>query len=165
MFVVSDLGALWALAEVDERHLGAIAAGRAVTIEVSAFPGEPFPGAIAFVGDTVNERTRRVVVRCAVPNPAGRLRPGMFANVRLTTGAPRQVTAVPRAAIQEIDGASVVFVETAPGSYAVRALTVGGETDGWVEVTGGVRPGERVVTTGSFLLKSQVLEAAAPAEG
>lgn len=165
MFVVSDLGALWALAEVDERHLGALAVGRAVRVEVSAFPDEPFAGTIAFIGDTVNEKTRRVVVRCLLPNPDGRLRPGMFANVRLATGAPREITAVRPGAVQEVEGRRIVFVETRPGTYAVRTVTVGAEADGWIEVTSGLQAGEKVVTTGSFLLKSRLLEAAMADEG
>ncbi len=165
LFVVSDLGALWALAEVDERHLAALSVGRRMTVQVAAYADARFPGTVAFIGDTVDPKTRRVVVRGSVPNPGGRLKPGMFATVQLETGAPRGLVAVPAAAVQDVDGRKVVFVERTAGTFAVRPVTLGREADGWVEVVNGVSAGERVVAAGSFLLKSELLTSAAPDEG
>lgn len=165
LFVVSDLSALWALAEIDERHLGAISVGRAMTVQVAAYSEARFHGTVAFVGDMVDLKTRRVVVRCSVPNPAGRLKPGMFATVQLETSQPRSIVAVPATAIQDVDGRKVVFVERAPGSFVPRPVTLGREVDGWVEVVGGVSAGERVVGAGSFLLKSELLKSTTPSEG
>jgi cobalt-zinc-cadmium efflux system membrane fusion protein len=165
LFVVSDLGALWALAEVDERHLAALSVGRPMTVQVAAYADERFPGTVAFIGDTVDSKTRRVVVRCSVPNPGGRLKPGMFATVRLETSAPRRLVAVPAAAVQDVDGRKVVFVERTASTFAVRPVTLGQEADAWVEVLTGVAAGERVVAAGSFLLKSELLKSATPDEG
>lgn len=165
LFVVSDLSVLWVMAEVDEQRLGALAVGRAVAVRVAAYPDERFPATITFVGDTVNPKTRRVVVRCTLPNAAGRLKPGMFATVVVDTGVPHRIIAVPAAALQELDGARIVFVEQADGAFLVRRVTVGAEQDGWVEITGGVGAGDRIVTAGSFLLKGELLKSAAPDEG
>jgi cobalt-zinc-cadmium efflux system membrane fusion protein len=158
LYVVADLSELWAVAEIDETQLPLVKAGRATELRVAAYPGENFAGRITFVGDMVNPKTRRVTVRCQVPNADGRLKPEMYAQVTLSAGEPHAVVAVPQAAIQEIEGRPVVFVRTAKGAFEKREVAVGPEAEGWVEVRGGVREGEAVATTGSFLLKSELLK-------
>jgi cobalt-zinc-cadmium efflux system membrane fusion protein len=158
LFVVADLTELWAVAEIDETDLPLVQAGRDVELRVAAYPGETFPGRITFVADTVNPRTRRVTVRCQVPNGGGRLKPEMYAAVTLSAGEPREILAVPSGAIQEIRGRPLVFVRTAEGAFERRDVAVGPEAEGWVEVRSGVEEGESVATTGSFLLKSELLK-------
>jgi cobalt-zinc-cadmium efflux system membrane fusion protein len=153
LYVVADLSELWAVAEIDETQLPLVKAGRTTELRVAAYPGETFAGRITFVGDTVNPKTRRVTVRCQVPNADGRLKPEMYAQVTLSA-----VVAVPQEAIQEIEGRPVVFVRTSKGAFEKREVAVGPEAEGWVEVRGGVREGEAVATTGSFLLKSELLK-------
>ena len=164
LFVVSDLSSLWALAEVDETRLSSVAAGRPADVRVSAYPGETFPAHVTFVGDIVNPKTRRVMVRCALQNPNRRLKPEMFASVMLSSGEPRSVVAVPAEAVHQMGTETVVFVET-PGGFERRVVVPGPEVEGLVEIAQGLRAGERVATTGSFLLKSQLLKAATPEEG
>jgi cobalt-zinc-cadmium efflux system membrane fusion protein len=158
LYVVADLTELWAVAEIDETQLPLVKAGRPTELRVSAYPGETFPGRITFVADMVNPKTRRVTVRCQVPNADGRLKPEMYAQVTLSAGEPHEVLAVPAGAIQEIGGKPLVFVKTAKGSFERRDIAAGAEADGWVEVRSGVKEGERVATTGSFLLKSELLK-------
>jgi cobalt-zinc-cadmium efflux system membrane fusion protein len=158
LFVVADLTDLWAVAEIDETELPLVEAGRDVEIRVAAYPGETFGGRVTFVADTVNPKTRRVTVRCQVPNADGRLKPEMYAALTLSAGEPREVLAVPAGAIQEVRGRPILFVRTAEGSYERRDVAVGSEVDGWVEVRSGVSEGEAVATTGSFLLKSELLK-------
>lgn len=165
LFVVSDLSHLWALAEIDETRLSRVAVGRPVDVRVSAFPDVAFQGTIAFVGDTVNPRTRRVTVRCILPNPDGRLKPEMFATIALGTTEPRLVVVVPATAIQEYEGSPVVFVQDAPQTFRVRKVVTGPETEGLVEVRQGLKAGETIAATGAFLLKSELLKASAPDEG
>jgi cobalt-zinc-cadmium efflux system membrane fusion protein len=158
LYVVADLSELWAVAEVDETQLPLVRAGRSTELRVSAYPGETFAGHITFVADMVNPKTRRVTVRCQLPNPGQRLKPEMYAQVTLAAGEPREVLAVPAGAVQEIEGRPLVFVKTAKGSFERRDVAVGGEAGGWVEVRSGVKEGEEVATTGSFLLKSELLK-------
>ncbi len=162
LFVVSDLSGLWALAEIDETALPQVKTGLPVAVSVSAYPDERFAGTITFVGDTVNPKTRRVTVRCQVPNPQGRLKPEMYATVLLGEGEPREIVVVPSQAVQEIEGRTVVFIESQPGHYVRREITVGSDVDGWMEVRTGLRAGERVVTAGAFLLKSEMLKQTTP---
>jgi cobalt-zinc-cadmium efflux system membrane fusion protein len=160
LYVVADLRELWAIAEIDETQIPLVVAGRPTELRVAAYPGETFAGRISFVADTVNPKTRRVTVRCQVPNPDGRLKPEMYAQVTLSAGEPHEVLAVPSAAVQEIDGKPVVFVRTAKGSFERRDVSLGAEAEGWVEVKVGVEEGDAVATTGSFLLKSEILRGA-----
>lgn len=158
LFVVADLTDLWAVAEIDETQLPLVRSGLPTELRVSAYPGETFAGRITFVADMVNPRTRRVTVRCEVPNPDGRLKPEMYAALTLSSGEPHEVRAVPSAAIQEIEGRPFVFVKTASGSFERRDVATGQEVEGWVEVRSGVEEGEEVATTGAFLLKSELLK-------
>ncbi len=164
LFVVSDLSVLWAVAEVDERRLADVKAGSPITVRVSAFGERTFVGTIGFVADAVNPTTRRVVVRGHVPNPEWLLKPGMFATVHLSTGNVHTGLAVPSKAIQDVAGRSVVFVERRPGVFGQRPVDTGGESDGWTEIRWGLRPGDRVVSEGAFLLKSELLASSAPDE-
>ncbi len=164
LFVVSDLSTLWALAEIDETHLSRVAVGRPVAVRVAAYPDETFPGRIAFIADTVNPKTRRVSVRCEVPNPDGRLKPEMYATVALGEGEPRTVLVVPQDAVQTLDGSPVVFVAEGGDRFRAQPVTPGAKIDGLIEVTEGLTADQPIVTAGSFLLKSELLKAAAPIE-
>jgi cobalt-zinc-cadmium efflux system membrane fusion protein len=159
LFVVSDLSTLWALAEVDETQLSLLQVGRPVAVRVAAYPSEVFPGTIIFIADFLDPKTRRVSVRCRVANPHGKLKPHMYATLMLGAGETRTVVAIPAPAVQAMDGKTVVFVADDTGKFALREVTVGTETEGWVEVITGIRPGERVAASGSFLLKSELLKA------
>jgi cobalt-zinc-cadmium efflux system membrane fusion protein len=159
LFVVSDLSILWALAEVDETKLPRVKVGFPVEVRVAAYPGEIFPGTIIFVGDTLDPKTRRVTVRCRVPNSQGRLKPQMYATLSLGEGDPRPVVIIPSQAVQEMDGKIVVFIATDAGKFFPREVTLGPEAEGRVEVLSGLQPGEKVATVGSFLLKSEWLKA------
>jgi cobalt-zinc-cadmium efflux system membrane fusion protein len=164
MFVVSDLSSVWVVAEVDESRLSQVAPRRTVSVRVAAYPDATFAGTVTLVGDVVNPKTRRVTVRCQLPNPDGRLKPEMFTTVLLGAGDPREVVVVPAAAVHALDGKTVVFVQEAGGAFRPREITAGPERDGLVEVRAGLRGGEQVVTTGSFLVKSELLKASAPGD-
>lgn len=158
LFVVSDLSVLWALAEIDETRLPLVGAGRPARVVVAAYPGQAFPGEVAFVGDAVNPKTRRVTVRCRVPNPKGLLKPEMYARVSLGEESPRPMVVVPAGAVQELEGKTCVFVAGPSGSFERREVSLGGTEEGWVEVTEGLKEGEKVASEGSFLLKSELLK-------
>lgn len=159
-YTIADLSTLWILLDVYEKDLGRITAGTAAEVRVDAYPDERFSGHIVYVSDVVDEATRTARARVEVDNRLGRLRPGMFATAIITlpskTAAP--VVTIPASAVQRINGRPVAFVEESVGSYAVRQLTLGRETDATVEIQAGVAEGERVVTDGSFTLKSEVLK-------
>lgn len=156
LFVVSDLSTLWAIAEVDESHLSRVKVGRPVEVIVAAYPDERFAGKITFIADTVNPVTRRITIRSTVANADGRLKPEMFATMALGEGDPRTVVVVPAAALQSVNGKISVFVAETGGRFVLRPVTTGADADGLVEVTAGLKEGERVAVNGSFVLKAEL---------
>jgi RND family efflux transporter MFP subunit len=138
-----------------------VAPGQPVQLEARAFPGEVFRGTVDRIGDVLDEKTRAVTVRVSLPNPGHRLKPGMFATVRIVgTRAiePRRMLAIPWAAIQEIDGHVAVFVREGERAFDLRRVHTGERAGELVEVLNGLRPGEVVVAEGSFLLKGELLK-------
>lgn len=160
LFVISELSNLWAVAEIDEGQLSRVRTGRPVDVTVAAYPNERFGGTITFVADTVNPKTRRITVRSTVPNTDGRLKPEMFASVAMGEGEPRPVLVVPATAVQTIDGQAVVFVEQSTGRFVPRPVQLGTTADGQIEIASGLAAGDRVVASGSFVLKAELLKAA-----
>lgn len=160
LLVVADLSRLWITAEIDEARLGRIVTGREVTITTPAYPGDSFTGTLAAVGDVINPDTRRVTLRIEVPNADRRLKPQMFVTVTLGASAPRRVAVVPSAAVQSLEGESVVFVRTAANRYDRRSVRVGTDLSGEIEIIEGLREGDMVATTGAFLLKSELVKPA-----
>lgn len=157
LFTLADLSMVWVLADVYEKDIGRIRLGQEARIVTDAYPGQIFRGRITYVSDMLDPATRTAKVRCEVPNPDGRLKLEMFVTVELPTPLGRQALMVPSTAIQQIDGQPVVFVQTGEGRFERRNVRLGASSNGWVEVTSGVREGEPVVTEGSFHLKSALL--------
>ena len=156
LFTISELGQLWVLAEVEEKRLAQLRVGAPVTIEVAAFPGQGFPGKIARISDVLNPQTRMIEVRCLVDNRSGRLKPEMYAVTRIAAGEKTQALVVPKAAIQDVGGQSVVFVAREGQSYQKKIVRLGREDGDQVEILEGLKAGEKVVSTGGFLLKSEL---------
>ena len=159
LFVVSDLSTLWVLAELDEAHLSGAQVGRPVSVWVAAYPNDVFTGKVTYVGESVNPKTRRVTVRCEVPNPDGRLKPEMYATVEIDETTPRSVLVVPATAVQVVNGQASVFVAEGEGRFRARPVEIGSERDGVAEVRRGLQAGDRVATSGAFILKSELLKA------
>ncbi|GIU75826.1 MAG: RND transporter [Nitrospiraceae bacterium] len=157
LFTLADLSTVWVLADVYEKDIALMRQGQEARIMTDAYPGEVFRGRITYVSDMLDPKTRTAKVRCEVPNPDGRLKLDMFVTVELPTPVGRRALMVPSAAIQQIDDQPVVFVKTGEAQFERRNVQIGANSDGWIEVTSGVRRGEPVVTEGSFHLKSALL--------
>lgn len=160
-FTIADLSTVWILLDIYEQHLAAVQVGSEVEITVDAYPKERFRGKIAYLGYVLNPDTRTVDARVEIANHDRRLRPGMFARAALilpSTQEDQKVLVIPQDAIQQVDEKSVAFVEERPGAYTVRPVLVGRKSGNDAEVHSGVAEGERVVTQGSFDLKSILLK-------
>lgn len=164
LYVVSDLKSLWALVEIDESLLSRVRRGQSIELRVAAYPQDAFSGVVALVGDTVNPKTRRVIVRCTVTNSDGRLKPQMYATALIREGQPQQVVVVPSGAIQTIDGRASVFVAEPGGRFRPRAIETGQVFGGQTEIRSGLHAGERIAVTGGFVLKTELLKSAAVEE-
>lgn len=163
VFTVADLNHVWITVDAYEADLKRVHRGAAAEVTVTALPGETFKGRVTFAGGVIDTTSRTLKLRVTVENEAKRLRPGMFAQVRIAapSGIPSNGTvALPEIAVQDVNGKPTVFIRVAPGRFVARQVTVGGQPSGGkVTVTGGVRPGESVVVQGAFQLKSELLKA------
>jgi cobalt-zinc-cadmium efflux system membrane fusion protein len=144
-------------AEVYERDLASLRIGQEVAVTVPAHPDETFGGRICYIGDVVKPETRTVTVRSEIDNRAGRLKPGMFADVRLFLAAEASVLALPERAVLDNGDEKLVFVRTT-GGYVPQVVQVGIQQEGFVEIVRGVAAGDEVVLNGNFQLKSKLFE-------
>lgn len=158
LFVISDLTVLWVHAEVPETYLAALSVGQKAGIVVEAYPQKVFSSRLAYIGDVLNPATRTIQVRCEAPNDGLLLRPEMYATITFELGGETETVFVPRGSIQNFDGKSVVFVQEGDSKFQMRPVELGRTSGSSVVIEAGLEPGEKVVTQGSFLLKSELLK-------
>ena len=159
LFTVADLRTLWLILDIYDNDLARLREGLAAEVRAAAFPGKSFRGTLTYVGQVVDSLTRTVKARVVVENPGASLRPGMFATALIRGLDAGGAVAIPQASVQRLDDRTVVFVPTGPGLYAVRDVVTNGPAgDSLVIVLEGLAPGERVVSEGSFYLKSELLK-------
>ena len=159
LFTVANLSRVWLELSIYERDLRRISVGQTVEVTTAAFPARAFTGRIVYVGDIVDPDTRTVRARVEMPNPDGSLRPGMFATAFIALGGTGLSAAlVPLDAVQELEGRKVVFVPSdEPGGFRAVEIEVSDQAhEGGVIVMSGIAPGDQVVTSGAFLLRSEL---------
>jgi membrane fusion protein, copper/silver efflux system len=154
LYTIADLGEVWVEADLRESEAGAVAEGSRAEVALAAFPGRPVSGRVAFVAPTLQGESRSVRARIEVPNPDGRLKPGMYGTVHIGTSGRRALT-VPAEAVVRTGERSVVFVDVRGGRLAAREVETGRTAGGLTEVLAGLEPGQRVVTSAQFLLESE----------
>jgi membrane fusion protein, heavy metal efflux system len=157
-FKIVNLAKLWVLLDLYEKDLNRVRVGQKAELSTEAHPGEVFHARVGYVNPLIDEKTRTAHVRIELDNPGGKLRPGQFVTARLVGdgASPVEALAVPRSAVQAVEGRSVVFVR-GPSGFARRAVELGASGGDLVEIRQGVAEGEEVVTDGAFLLKSELL--------
>jgi Cu(I)/Ag(I) efflux system membrane fusion protein len=155
LYQISDLSALWLLADIFEQDLALVRAGQPAAIEVNAFPGRSFKGRVAFLYPTVTPETRTGKVRIELANPGGLLKPAMYASVELAAGEARKVLAVPASAVLDSGARRVVLVQAGEGRFEPRDVKLGTRADDYVEVLAGVKEGEAVVVAANFLIDAE----------
>ena len=158
-FVVSNLSSVWVTAAVNERDLSLIHGGVSASVITQAYPGEAFRGTVTMIGDTLDPQTRTVPVRIVVPNPGARLRPGMFATVQIAEPQTQNAVFVPEDSLQDVNGMQTVFVTQDGTTFRAQTVTVGTRSAGKAEIIDGLRPGDRIVRAGAFMVKSEMLKA------
>lgn len=138
---------------VPEAQLPQLQVGQRVNARSNAWPGETFSGTIASIDSRVDAVSRAVTVRAEIPNPDGRLRPGMLLEVGVERAA-RQALAIPELAVQQNGSRSSVFVVSEDGA-SVREVPVqlGSRRFGEVEVVSGLQAGDRIVVEGTVRLR------------
>jgi cobalt-zinc-cadmium efflux system membrane fusion protein len=155
-FTVANLTHVWVVGNVPEKDVRFIRKDQKVDVVLAAYPHAIFSGAITYIGDTLDPATRTMRLRVTVPNPDRLLKPEMFAVIRVYAASSPDELSLPIEAVQNGPAGTMVFVQRGPGEFEARAVTLGDEQGDLVQVLGGVRAGELVVTKGSFALKSEM---------
>lgn len=153
LLTLADLSQVWVLAEIPERDIPLVRPGMSAMLHFPASGREPFRGRIDFIYPTLTERTRTLRVRMSIPNPGGSLRPGLYGTAAFDAVAGEAIT-VPRDAVIDTGRRQHVFVVEG-NLFVPRLVTVGARMRDRVEIRAGLREGERIVSSGTFLLDSE----------
>jgi len=154
LFLIADRRLLWVDLAVFEQDAPAVRVAMPATIRVDAVPDHAFRGRVTFVYPQLDDRTRTLTVRVEVDNRRGELRPGMYATADLGT-AGRRVVSVPVAAVLPTGTRDIVFVNRGDGRFAPREVRVGARGDSLVEIVAGLKAGDEVVASATYLLDSE----------
>ena len=156
LFKTTDVTQLWVLAEVSERDLGTVRQGQKAVITFRDDPSASFEGKVLSVYPQLDPATRTVKVRIAVANRNNRLRIGQYADVRIDAPVSSATTlTIPATAVVDDGARQVAFVAQSGGLFEPRTLKLGARSGDTVEVMSGLKEGERVVTTGNFLIDAE----------
>jgi cobalt-zinc-cadmium efflux system membrane fusion protein len=153
LFAVADLSRVWAVAQVPEQQVGQVKVGQSVSIEVPALGHEKLEGKLIYVGQTVNPETRTVLVRTALDNKNGRLKPSMLASM-LIESTPVKRLVVPSTAVVRQDDTDHVFVEVSEKHFRLIPVKLAAEHNGHRVVIEGLQHGMRIVSEGAFHLNN-----------
>lgn len=156
LFIVDDIDTLWLTADIFEQDIKHVKTGQKIEFTVDSYPNEKFQGNLDFVAGTINQDTRTLSVRAVITNPGLKLKPKMFARMRINTGN-NKVFGIAKAAIQSAGSHKVVYVQKAGRHFEERSVKLGEEFGEYVEILEGLNSGEQVVTKGSFDLRSHFL--------
>jgi multidrug efflux pump subunit AcrA (membrane-fusion protein) len=154
LYTIADLSEVWVEAELREQDAGSVREGSPATVELNAFPGRPLQGRVAYVYPTLQEQARTLKARIVISNPGGRIKPGMYANVRLSAPGRSALTA-PTSAVVNTGVRTMVFMDMGDGNLMPMDVETGRVAGEYTEILSGLEPGQRVVTSAQFLLDSE----------
>ncbi len=150
----SKTGKAWVYADVSDSQAAAIKIGQAVDLDSSALPGRRLSGTVQGIDPIVNAESRTIRVRILVPNTGGELRSGIFLNAVIHASLGKAL-AVPESAVLDTGTRQLVYVQNAPGSFQPRAVRIGRQAEGMIEIIEGLQAGEKVVSSANFLIDSE----------
>ncbi len=156
LYRLADIGVVWVYAQVYEQDLSAVQLGQEATMTLSYLPDRKFRGRVTYVYPTVDEKTRTARVRMEFHNPGYFLKPGMFATVELVADIAPSALLVPDSAVLRSGQRNAVFIALPGGKFEARTVALGLQAqDDMDQVLGGLSEGERIVTSGQFMLDSE----------
>ena len=156
LYKIADMSKVWVMVSLYEYQLPYVSVGQEAVMKLPYIPGQEFTGRVIYIYPTLDKQTREVKARVEFDNPHLLLKPGMFANIEIQATLARERVVVPREAVIDTGERQVAFVSLGEGRFEPRDVRVGvqGE-DGQIEVLDGLKPGEKVVVSGQFLLDSE----------
>jgi Cu(I)/Ag(I) efflux system membrane fusion protein len=157
LFRIADHGRVWVVAEVAEADIAAIKVGMPATVTLRALANEPHEGEVSFIyPEMMKPETRTISVRIELPNPDGKIRTGMYADVVFQAGdGDAPALAVPDSAVIDSGTRQVVLVAKGEGRFEPREVKLGRRGEGYTEITSGLQLGEEIVTSATFLIDSE----------
>lgn len=154
IFVVVDLSTVWVDLNVYRQDFSKLRVGEKVTVEAAGVDGR-IESAVSYISPFGAESTQTMLARAEVPNKDGMLRPGLFVVGNVVLDEQEVPVAVKESAVQTIEEKEVVFVREA-GSFEARPVSFGKRDGEWVEVTSGIKPGEKYAADNSFIIKAEI---------
>jgi Cu(I)/Ag(I) efflux system membrane fusion protein len=155
LFRIVDTSTMWVLAEVYEQDLAFVKVGDIAKVTVNTWADRSFPGRVTFIYPSVGKDSRTAKLRIEVANPDGLLRADMAATVEIEAPIAGRWVAVPDSAVIDSGKRQIVLVERGEGRYEPRPVKLGARVPGYVQVLEGLKPGERVVTSATFLIDAE----------
>ncbi|NIM65847.1 MAG: efflux RND transporter periplasmic adaptor subunit [Candidatus Latescibacteria bacterium] len=155
LFTIADISRVWVYADIYEYELPLIETGQTAEFSSSYFPGETFIGKVTYIYPYLEEKTRTVKVRFEFANPGWKLKPGMFANVRLNVPVAEKGLALPEEAVLDTGERQLVFIRKSEGVFEPREVKLGLKAEGYYQVLEGVAEGEVVAVSANFLIDSE----------
>ncbi len=149
---IADINSIWVVGDLYPRDLASVKVGQSVEVTVTGYPGQIFHGVIDNISDAVDPTTLTLKVRVVLPNPGHKLKPQMYATIAITNQKGSAIV-VPSTAVIQNGKAAFVFVESSPGKYVRRDVTLGAVHDTTDEIIQGLEDGDKVVSTGAELLR------------
>ena len=154
LFDIADLSTVWILSDIFEYELPLIKVGEKAVISLSYFPGKEFISNIDYVYPTIAGDTRSAKIRFTIPNPGNRLKPQMYTNVEVKINLGEKLI-IPDDAVLDAGKRQMVYVDKGEGNFEPREVSIGMKADGMVEITKGLKAGERVASAANFLIDSE----------
>jgi membrane fusion protein, copper/silver efflux system len=162
LFDVADLSQVWIMADIYEYELPLLKTGDMATIQLSYFPGRQFSSRIDYIYPTLSGETRTAKARFVIPNPGGQLKPQMFTNVEIQINLGQKL-AVPEDAVIDTGLRQIAYIDRGDGNFEPKEVRIGIRAEKMVEVTAGLRPGDKVASSANFLIDSEAkLKGVAP---
>ena len=165
LYTLVDLSRVWVVADVFEYEAGLVRLGQQATVTLASYAGKKVAGRVSNILPQVDPMTRTLKVRIELENPDMLLKPEMFADVEFRMAAVSRLSA-PVEAVLDSGKKKTVFVDRGDGYFEPRVVETGERMGDRVEIRSGLKAGERVVTSGNFLIDSESqLKAAASGMG
>ena len=156
LFTIADLSKIWVEAHIYEYELDRIKTGQDVTMVLPYLPGETYEGKVTYVYPYLQPKTRDIIIRLEFENPDLKLKPEMYGDVMIHTRDPGEGLVVPAESIIRSGERNLVFVTRETGKFSPRVVKLGRYLDdNLIHILEGLAPGDRVVTSGQFLLDSE----------
>lgn len=154
LYTIADLSSVWVIADVFEYESVNVRLNQGVSLTVASFPGRVFHGRISYILPSVDPTTRTLKVRVQFENPGFALKPDMFGEAEIASGGGRKLV-VPETAVLNSGDRQVVFLDRGEGKFEPRNVTIGTQSGGVIEILSGLQAGDRIVTSGNFLIDSE----------